>query len=249
MTAGTSRLARTILPEKFHSGSSLLSRFEEVERQFGQLDYMRQPEAELIRDFILDKDARDVLEIGFFHGKSSAYIAAVLEDADRGHLVTVDRAAARKRQPNIHEVLSSLGLEHRVTPVYAERSYTWELAKMIRAAPRPQFDLCYFDGGHTWDATGFGFLLVDILLRPGGWIIFDDLPWTIERALKSVEKAPKHWLACSEDEQTTPAVQLVFDVLVPHLGYTDCKTVNDGQWGIARKPADSRKRTQWFGAR
>jgi len=218
-----------------------VTHFSEVERQFGQLDYMRLPEAELIRDFIIDNDARDILEIGFYHGKSSAYIAAVLEDADRGHLVTIDRAAARRRKPNIHAVLSSLNLEHRVTPVYAERSYTWELAKLIREEPRQQFDLCYFDGGHTWDATGFGFLLVDVLLRPGGWIVFDDLPWTIENALKSSAKAPKHWLACSEDEQATPAVQLVFDYLVPHLGYTNCQTLNDGQWGIARKPADGQE--------
>lgn len=215
--------------------------FREVERQFGHLDYMRHAEAELMRDFIVRNDSKDILEIGFFHGKSSAYIAAILEDAGRGHLVTVDRHTARQRQPNVQEVLSALNLEHRVTPVYAERSYTWELANMIRAEPRRQFDLCYFDGGHTWDATGFGFLLVDVLLRPGGWIVFDDLKWTIDNALASSAKAPKHWLACSEDERATPAVQLVFDLLVPHLGYTDCQTINDGQWGLARKPTNHRQ--------
>ena len=189
-----------------------------------------------MRDFITRHDAREILEIGFYHGKSSAYFAAVLEDIGHGHLVTIDRENARNREPNIQEVLSSLDLEHRVTPVYAERSYTWELAKMIQASPRPQFDLCYFDGGHTWDATGFGFLLVDLLLRPGGWIIFDDLEWTVETAIQSATKAPKHWLACSADEQATPAVKLVFDILVPHLGYTDLRTVNEGRWGVARKP-------------
>ena len=98
------------------------------------------------------------------------------------------------------------------------------------------FDLCYFDGGHTWDATGFGFVLVDMLLRPGGWIIFDDLTWTIEAALEAAPKPPPHWLACSADEQATPAVTLVFDNLVPHLGYTNRHSANDGRWGIARKP-------------
>jgi len=213
-----------------------LKNIDRVKSEFGDLEYMRHAEALVIRDFVVKHGVRDILEIGFYHGKSSAYFAAMLEDLGEGHLVTIDLENAREREPSIDQLLSTLGLAHRVTPVFAERSYTWELGKMIRATPRPQFDLCYFDGGHTWDATGFGFLLVDLLLRPGGWIIFDDLEWTIESAIPSMAKVPAHWLDCSADEQATPAVRMVFDILVPHLGYTDRRSVNSGQWGVARKP-------------
>lgn len=213
-----------------------MNNIDRVETMFGGLEYMRHAEALLMRDFVVKHGVRDILEVGFYHGKSSAYFAAIFEDLGEGHLVTIDLENARDREPSIDKLLSKLGLEHRVTPVFAERSYTWELGRMIRATPRPQFDLCYFDGGHTWDATGFGFLLVDLLLRPGGWIIFDDLEWTIESAMPSMVKVPGHWLDCSVDEQATPAVKLVFDILVPHLGYTDRRSVNSGQWGIARKP-------------
>lgn len=192
-----------------------------------------------MRDFIIEHNSRDVLEIGFYHGKSSAYFAAILEDLGRGHLVTIDLSSARLRDPNVEQVLSAVDLTHRVTPIFAERSYTWEMAKMVRARRPPQFDLCYFDGGHTWDVTGFGFVLVDLLLRPGGWIVFDDLKWTIESAIPEMKNVPGHWLACSADERATPAVQLVFDLLVPHLGYTDKRIVNRGHWGIARKPVDA----------
>jgi predicted O-methyltransferase YrrM len=215
-----------------------MDNFERVRAQFDALAYMRHPQATLMRDLIIASDARDILEIGFYHGKSSAYFAAILEDLGRGHLVTIDRQSARNREPNIERVLSTLGLAHRVTPVFAERSYTWELGKMVRAMPRPQFDLCYFDGGHTWDGTGFGFVLVDMLLRPGGWIVFDDLKWTMEAAMRNGAKVPRHWRACSEDERAAPGVKLVFDLLVPHLGYTDTRTINGGWWGIARKPLD-----------
>ncbi len=215
-----------------------MNKFDEVDEKFGELEYMRREQAEIIQRFVRKHDIRDMLEIGFFHGKSSAYFAAMLEDLGRGHLVTIDMRSARKREPNIDTVLSTLSLAHRVTPVYAHRSYTWELAKMIREKNPPQFDFCYFDGDHTWDGTGFGFLLVDVLLRPGGWILFDDLKWTIKESLKDRAKPPRHWVACDEDEQATPAVQLVFDQLVPHLGYTDLKTYNNGWWGIARKPLD-----------
>jgi predicted O-methyltransferase YrrM len=213
-----------------------MSHLERVRSAFEDLPYMRHPQAMIMRDLIVKHDSRDLLEIGFYHGKSSAYFAAILEDLGRGHLVTIDRKIAQQRQPSIGQVLAALDLTHRVTPVYAERSYTWELAKLIRAEPRPQFDLCYFDGGHTWDVTGFGFLLVDLLLRPGGWIVFDDLPWTVESAMQHTAKPPRHWRALGADERATPAVQLVFDLLVPHLRYTDRKIVNNGQWGVARKP-------------
>lgn len=213
-----------------------MSHFERVRAAFDELPYMRHSQAAIMRDLIVEQDARDVLEIGFFHGKSSAYIAAILEDLGRGHLVTIDRENARAREPNIEQVLSTLGLAHRVTPVYAQRSYTWEMAKMIRSAPRPQFDLCYFDGGHTWDGTGFGFVLVDLLLRPGGWILFDDIPWTMAKAMQQRNRVPRHWRNFSPDEQAEPAVKLVFDLLVPHLGYTNQAVINRGQWGLARKP-------------
>lgn len=215
--------------------------FEKVREKFDDLEYMSHPEGMLMRDLIVQHDARDILEIGFFHGKSSAYFAAILEDLGRGQLVTIDRETARQREPNIEQVLSALDLGHRVTPIYVQRSYTWQLGKMIRAAPRPQFDLCYFDGGHTWDPTGFGFLLVDMLLRPGGYIVFDDLEWTVEAEMQRHSKVPKHWRSFSVEERTTPAVKLVFDLLVPHLGYTELRTANRGNWGIARKPVGERQ--------
>jgi predicted O-methyltransferase YrrM len=213
-----------------------LDNIDRVESLFGGLEYMRHDEALRMRDLVITHGLRDILELGFYHGKSSAYFAAMLEDLGEGHLVTIDLENARSREPNIDAVLSTLGLAHRVTPVFAERSYTWELGKMVQATPRPQFDLCYFDGGHTWDATGFGFVLVDILLRPGGWIVFDDLDWTIQGAIPEMTRVPAHWLERSADEQAAPAVRMVFDLLAPHLGYTDRRTINGGRWGIARKP-------------
>ncbi len=128
--------------------------------------------------------------MGFLHGKSSAYLAAILEDLGRGHLTTIDRKAAQEFEPNIFNTLERVGLSHRVTPIFAHRSHTWELCKMIQSGQGPRFDFCYFDGGHTWDVTGFGFVLVDLLLKPGGWILFDDLDWTIAHSLVRKTKVP-----------------------------------------------------------
>ena len=214
-----------------------MNHFDKIASVIGDLPYMQERDARILRDLIVDNDAKDLLELGFFHGKSSAYFAAILEDLGRGHLITMDLKSAARREPSIHDVLAKLGLEHRVTPVYAQRSFTWDLAKMIQESSRPRFDFCYFDGGHTWDDTGFGFVLVDMLLRPGGIVVFDDLPWTIEAAVRDWDKQePRYWRSCSADERATACVKLVFDKLVPYLGYTDIRVLNGKRWGMARKP-------------
>ena len=206
-----------------------------VTKALGDVPYMRERQALVLRELMREHGLSEVLEIGFFHGRSSVYFAAILEEMGRGHLTTIDKANARGRSPNIDELLGRVELAHRVTPVFAERSYTWELGRMIRRDPRPSFDLCYFDGGHTWDPTGFGFFLVDMLLRPGGWIVFDDLDWTVEASIaKDPERRGKAYEQFDEEERRTPAVRMVFETLVPHLGYEERREARG--WGFARKP-------------
>ena len=125
-------------------------------------------QARFIREFIKEHDARNLLELGFFQGKSTAFMAAILEELGRGHITTMDLVGAKKRKTSISDVLSDLNLDHRVTPIYSHRSFTWELHRLLAETPRPQFDYCYIDGAHTWDGTGFSFLLVDLLLKPSG---------------------------------------------------------------------------------
>ena len=209
---------------------------DEVTRALKGVPYMTRGQAGAMRRFMIDKAPVDVLEIGFFQGRSSCYIASVLEEMGRGHLTTIDRTSAAEHDPNIHDCLERTGLAHRVTPVFAERSYTWELGRMIRREPRPAFDLCYFDGGHTWDMTGFGLLLVDMLLRPGGWIVFDDLDWTLAGSMaRAPERRRKFHDRFGEDELQAPTVRLVWETLAPHLGYVE-RFEADG-WGYARKPS------------
>jgi predicted O-methyltransferase YrrM len=216
-----------------------MNQFDAVTRDFGDVKYMNEERGRVLCDLIAREDAREILEIGFFRGKSSLYIAATLEDLGRGRLVTIDRQSAMRLSPGIHDLLAASGLGHRVKPTFAFRSFTWELQKLIATTPRPRFDLCYFDGGHTWDETGFGFLLVDLLLKPGGVIVFDDLDWSIRRS-PSYRKSPKLAATFSEDEAAAKTVRLVWDLLVPERGYTRLDEISGIGWGVARKPLTPR---------
>ena len=209
--------------------------FEKVTNKFQNLKYMNEDRANFIRDFMHKNQVENVLELGFFQGKSSAYFAAIMEDQGKGHLTTIDMHYAAKRKPSISEVLKKLGLSHRVDMIYAQRSYTWELGKMLQQTPRPQFDLCYLDGGHTWDVTGYGFVIVDMLLKPGGWIIFDDLDWTISKSLKGRPISGTCWKGYSDDEQNSKGVRMVWELIVPHLKYVNRFEESRFAWGIAQK--------------
>ncbi|KAA1376312.1 class I SAM-dependent methyltransferase [Aeromicrobium fastidiosum] len=212
-----------------------MSSFDRVTETWGDLKYMNLARAKYLRDLIVREDLSDLLELGFYKGKSSAYMGAVLEDLGRGHLTTMDRISARGHQPEINEVLETVGLAHRVTPIFAHRSFTWELGRMVEQTPRPQFDFCYLDGGHTWDVTGFGFLLVDMMLKPGGIILLDDLDWSIAGSPQArTPEGAKTYEAYSDDEKAAKGVRMTFELIADHLGY-DIEEVPKFQWGIARK--------------
>ncbi len=67
---------------------------DEVQKYVGSLPYMGFAQASRLRDFINEHRLRDCLELGFFHGVSSAYIAGILRARGAGHLTTIDLESA-----------------------------------------------------------------------------------------------------------------------------------------------------------
>ena len=134
--------------------------------RLGHLKFLQENQALFLRDLIRDNDLSELLEIGIFHGKGTAYLAAILEDLGRGRVTALDRDACRRQKPDVDRVLASLGLAHRVRVRLHPRSATVTLLEMLEESPRPRFDFCYLDASHTWDVTGFLCLLVDMLLEP-----------------------------------------------------------------------------------
>ena len=206
---------------------------ERVRDYVGKLPYMKFSQAQRLQEFIVENGIRDCLELGFYHGVSSAYVAEILKDLGGGSLTTIDLISAQERQPNIDQVLSDLGLDSYVTVFYEPRSYTWRLMKLLEAHSEPIYDFCYIDGGHSWDVSGFGFFLVEKLVRPGGWLLFDDLDWTYERMIGSEGKSA-FMRRMPEEEIATRQVRKVWELLVKrHPSFHNIR--EDGQWGFAQK--------------
>jgi len=211
-----------------------MTSIHDVHRQFPDLPYMKLEQAKLLDDFLKEHHLTRCLELGFFHGKSSAFMAATLSEIGEGHLLTIDRRHALQRSPDIHEVLKALDLEEWVTISYQQRSYTWKLMRMLQDEKRPTFDFCYIDAAHTWDDTGLAFFLVDKLLAPNGWLLFDDLDFYYEKLVKSGEDIPDYLLRMGREERETKQVRQVWELLVKeHPGYGDFS--ESGTWAFARK--------------
>jgi predicted O-methyltransferase YrrM len=212
---------------------------DRVEKAFPGLPYMKPAQAAFIRDLVNTHELDNLLELGTFQGKGTAYMALMQEERGRGHVTTLDVDVCLEHAPNVEQVITTLGLSHRVTVRLTKRSFTHTLMKMLEETPRPLFDFAYIDGAHTWDGSGFAFFLVNMMLKPGGWIIFDDLDWTIvdAEARRSVRqngaKGPIY-RTYSDEEKRLPLVRKVWELLVPEAGYVNRHERDN--WGIAQKP-------------
>jgi predicted O-methyltransferase YrrM len=194
------------------------------------LPHMRRPAGTRIYDHVLKHELRRVLELGTYHGVSTCYLGAAVDEID-GHVTTIDRRIALDLKPNVNELLERTGLADRVTPIFAENSFTWELKRMLESPDPPHFDFVFLDAGHMWDVTGFAFFLVDRLLLPGGWLLFDDLNWSVT---KSASIGESSWaMALSQEERDSCQVEAVFDLLVGGDGRYECG--RQGNWGWAQK--------------
>lgn len=212
--------------------------FDEVVDRLEGVKFTTPKNGRVLYDFILDNKIEDILEIGFHHGVSTCYQAAALAERGSGHIVTLDHQISRDKDPNLPQLLDEFGFAEYVTPVFAERSYTWELYRLLAETPadrrsRQQVDFMFHDADHTWDSTSLAFFLGDLMLRPSGWMLFDDYRWTIQASEAAMNQERGKW---PEAERRTPAVREVFRLLIePHLDYQEPILTNYGNWAWVQK--------------
>jgi predicted O-methyltransferase YrrM len=203
-----------------------------IERRTNGIPHMSFADAREMTSLILGNQIHDILELGFCHGVSTCYFAGALDKSGKGHIVTMDLESARSEKPNIEALLNDLDLKKYVTVFYEPTSYIWRLMIMLEEYPTPQFDLCYIDGAHNWFTDGFAFFLVDKLLRPGGWVVFDDLDWTYDTS-PTLKNTP-FVKSMPHDERTTSQIRKVYELLVKPHPYYDSFLVKNGR-AFARK--------------
>jgi predicted O-methyltransferase YrrM len=188
-----------------------------------------------------------LLELGTAHGVSAAYIAAAIEANGYGRLTTVDSSQFRWQDPAPEEVLAFVGLRDWVSFERSYSTYNWFLKEQIEQRSdtsgncEPLYDFCFLDGQKNWTVDGLAVFLIEKLLRPGGWLLMDDLGWTY-----SPDRQGWHYTidigTLSEKERREPHMRAVFDLIIKqHPAFTELR-IQDEWFGWARKQPDQPRR-------
>lgn len=229
--------------------------FEEVVARIEGVPFMPPSLGRRVYDHLRANPPDQALELGTAHGVSASYIAAALEANGHGHLTTVDHAGAAY-DPSPAEVLQRAGLSHRVTIVRRDSSYNWFLKERIEQASdeagncSPQYDFCYLDGSKNFNVDGLAVLLIEKLLRPGGWLLMDDLEWTYEHNPSLIPAGDGNPLGpLSDSELTEPHLRAVFELVVKqHPSFT--RLVREDEWyGWAQKLPGAQRRYELSNSR
>lgn len=221
--------------------------FDEVRKAVEGIPYLGEDEGWELYQFVMEHRPAACLELGHAHGVSSIYLAAAMEEAGVGLLDTVDLETARDREPNLETLLKRTRLGTRVRIHREKNSYTWFLKSQIEAQTgaggmcAPLYDFAFIDGAKNWTIDGFAFFLVDKLLRPGGWVLFDDYRWTYGKHDGREVSDGVTIRSLSEAERSEPHVERIFRLLVmQHPDYANF-VVQDDWWAWAQKAEGSRE--------
>jgi len=134
------------------------------------------PDGDVLRDLLIEEQARVVIEIGLAYGSSALAIgeALVLQGAGAHGCKHV---AIDPFQNHFHhagwEAITAAGLEE-VCTLLAERS---QVALPRLAAEGFVADAAFVDGSHIFHRVFVDLAFLHELVRPGGLIILDDFEW------------------------------------------------------------------------
>jgi predicted O-methyltransferase YrrM len=201
--------------------------FDATARAIAGIPFMSPAQGRLVYDHIRSTNARDVLELGTAHGVGAAYMAAA-----GANVTTVDFQGAHY-DPSPESTLAKAGVTATIVREYS--SYTWWLKTQVEAHDEPRYDFVYLDGAKNWTIDGLAVILVEKLLRPGGWLLMDDLEWTYAQDPHREATDGIVHRELSEPERTQPHLRAVFDLIVAqHPSFTELRR-EDEWWGWARK--------------
>jgi hypothetical protein len=127
--------------------------------------------------FLESTSCRVIAEVGIYEGHTSRHIAEFLAGEGELHLFDfsdrVDEVVAQLNEAGHHNVVGH-GNSRKLLD-----SYNWSLMRVLQNNSAPLYDYVFLDGAHVWALDALAFFLIDRLLKPGGYIDFDDYGWSI----------------------------------------------------------------------
>lgn len=179
------------------------------------------------------------LDIGTYLGASAAFMATGMRALGiPGRVVTIDSGqnVTPETTRRWEDLWERCGVANMIEYVLIDDSnYAWWLGRQLESSIRVlgegqhgQFDFVYLDGAKVLGIDAAATLFILELLRPGGWLVLDDLDWSYHE-VSSIVSAPVTSYAAggvfrfSDDELRASHVRLVLDLVLrrsPLVGQT-----------------------------
>ena len=210
-----------------------MSKFEAAESIEMSSLKLTADETKTLRQHLLSENPESVLEICREPGQVTLLVASILEDMGQGGLTTF-QPRDWDGADHFASAVRELEIAHRVSPILYDRSYSWAIGRLLSAPDRPVFDICILNGNKSWDSTGFGLLLCDMLLRPGGLLVLTDMAWSMAGS-KHFQRNPALIDRHESDEFRAKPVQFASDLILPHLGYDSTDITHGSEIAYIRK--------------
>jgi hypothetical protein len=123
-------------------------------------------------------------------------------------------------------------------------TYAWTLFEMLKNDER--YDVIYIDGHHTFYIDLPAILLAHNLLKPGGYLLLDDIAWTLDFLKANMMRSLSQWYfyrsmydfsEYTAAQRALPHIQMIADeLLLKHHGYTKEQSLSLPSWWALRKP-------------
>jgi predicted O-methyltransferase YrrM len=228
--------------------------FEQLVCRIGDTPWMAPHQGRRIWRHFLRFRPELALDVGTCYGTSAAYMAGACKINGVGRVVTVDSGQFDEAVDVVKwcQVLwDRCGVSDYIDMVRIPHSnYAWWLMEQVAARSssgtcEPAYDFAYLDGAKLLALDTAAVVFIEQLLRPGGWLLMDDLDWTAEQHPEMVPvvvyPATETSYRFSEAERTTAHLRAVFDLVVKqHPSFTTF-IEQDGQWGWAQKLPGARR--------
>lgn len=125
----------------------------------------------LLYDVILKEQLGSTLEVGMAYGLSTLFICQAHSDRGSGAHTAIDPYQTSRYHALGLANVRQAGLEGYLT--FHEAPSFEVLPALLRA--EQVFDFAFIDGRHLFDYVLVDFFYIDMLLRVGGHVVFDDL--------------------------------------------------------------------------
>ena len=169
-------------------------------------------------DFIRQTSCRSIAEIGIYKGHTTLGFAEFLNGEGELHIFDYEDRVAdveEKIRAAGYSNIRAFGSSYKLLD-----SYNWRLGKLLEMHQMPLYDYIFIDGAHTWAVDALTTFLADQLLKPGGYLDFDDYEWTLENSPSLKPSSfPLTGKLYSPEQISAKQVKMIVDVVVrrnPH---------------------------------